>query len=375
MKLMQMDESFLNRGVNEGFSGGEKKRNEILQMAVLEPKLALLDETDSGLDIDALRVVASGVNSLRSPGRAIVMVTHYQRLLDYIAPDVVHVLSGGRILKSGDRTLALELERRGYDWVRAGGGRRMNAVALCRRARPVPVGVRVGSGRGCRTRPRCAAQRSITSWRPGFPSPRDEAWKYTSLRRLESRRFTGPYAARPAPGPSVSALSDTGSRVTVLDGRVLEVPGPGRAELQGFRVRTLAEALADGEQQSTLLRVPAGGGTERFAALNASLCPDAIVVDVARRRAARRRAASVRCRRRRFDHESPSPAGPRRARRRPRSSSCTTRATTMPSDSSTRTSRSRRRPTRSLRIYRQQSQGARTFLIERIEATVGQRAG
>jgi Fe-S cluster assembly ATP-binding protein len=113
MKLMQMDESFLNRGVNEGFSGGEKKRNEILQMAVLEPALALLDETDSGLDIDALRVVASGVNSLRSPERAIVMVTHYQR-----EPDYVHVLSGGRILKSGDKSLALELEKRGYDWIK-----------------------------------------------------------------------------------------------------------------------------------------------------------------------------------------------------------------------------------------------------------------
>jgi Fe-S cluster assembly ATP-binding protein len=122
MKLMQMDESFLSRGVNEGFSGGEKKRNEILQMAVLEPRLALLDETDSGLDIDALRVVANGVNSLRSPDRAIVLVTHYQRLLDYIAPDVVHVLSGGRILRTGDRTLALELERRGYDWVREEAG-------------------------------------------------------------------------------------------------------------------------------------------------------------------------------------------------------------------------------------------------------------
>ncbi len=118
MKLMQMDESFLNRGVNEGFSGGEKKRNEILQMAVLEPRLALLDETDSGLDIDALRVVATGVNSLRGPDRAIVMVTHYQRLLDYIEPDFVHVLSDGRILKSGDKSLALELEKRGYDWVR-----------------------------------------------------------------------------------------------------------------------------------------------------------------------------------------------------------------------------------------------------------------
>jgi Fe-S cluster assembly ATP-binding protein len=118
MKLMQMDESFLSRGVNEGFSGGEKKRNEILQMAVLEPQLALLDETDSGLDIDALRVVANGVNSLRRPDRAIVLVTHYQRLLDYIEPDVVHVLSDGRILRSGDKSLALELEKRGYDWVR-----------------------------------------------------------------------------------------------------------------------------------------------------------------------------------------------------------------------------------------------------------------
>jgi Fe-S cluster assembly ATP-binding protein len=118
MKLMQIDESFLNRGVNEGFSGGEKKRNEILQMSVLEPALALLDETDSGLDIDALRIVANGVNALRSPERAIVMVTHYQRLLEYIEPDRVHVLSGGRILKSGDKTLALELEKRGYDWVK-----------------------------------------------------------------------------------------------------------------------------------------------------------------------------------------------------------------------------------------------------------------
>jgi Fe-S cluster assembly ATP-binding protein len=118
MKLMQMDESFLSRGVNEGFSGGEKKRNEILQMAVLEPKLALLDETDSGLDIDALRVVAAGVNAQRSPERAIVLVTHYQRLLEYIEPDYVHVLSEGRILRTGDKSLAKELEKRGYDWVR-----------------------------------------------------------------------------------------------------------------------------------------------------------------------------------------------------------------------------------------------------------------
>ena len=118
MAVLGMDPKFLNRGVNEGFSGGEKKRNEILQMAMLEPRLAILDETDSGLDIDALRAVAEGVNALRSPDRAIVLVTHYQRLLDYVEPDYVHVLSEGRIARSGDKTLALELEEKGYDWVR-----------------------------------------------------------------------------------------------------------------------------------------------------------------------------------------------------------------------------------------------------------------
>jgi Fe-S cluster assembly ATP-binding protein len=117
MKLMQMDESFLSRGVNEGFSGGEKKRNEILQMLVLEPALAVLDETDSGLDIDALKVVARGVNSLRAADRGVLLITHYQRLLDHIVPDQVHVLARGRIARSGDKTLAHELEKRGYDWV------------------------------------------------------------------------------------------------------------------------------------------------------------------------------------------------------------------------------------------------------------------
>jgi Fe-S cluster assembly ATP-binding protein len=117
MRLMRMDESMLSRGVNEGFSGGEKKRNEVLQMLVLEPRLAILDETDSGLDIDALKIVANGVNTLRSPERSLVLVTHYQRLLDYIVPDHVHVLVKGRIARSGDKSLALELERRGYDWV------------------------------------------------------------------------------------------------------------------------------------------------------------------------------------------------------------------------------------------------------------------
>lgn len=118
MAVLGMDPKFLNRGVNEGFSGGEKKRNEILQMAMLEPSLAILDETDSGLDIDALKAVAQGINSLRSPQRAIVLVTHYQRLLDYVEPDFVHVLSDGKIVRSGDKTLALELEEKGYDWVR-----------------------------------------------------------------------------------------------------------------------------------------------------------------------------------------------------------------------------------------------------------------
>ncbi|MGB5164908.1 MAG: Fe-S cluster assembly ATPase SufC [Woeseiaceae bacterium] len=118
MALLGMDPKFLNRGVNEGFSGGEKKRNEILQMAMLEPSLAILDETDSGLDIDALKAVAAGVNALRSPERAIILVTHYQRLLDYIVPDFVHVLSEGRIARSGDKSLALKLEEQGYDWVK-----------------------------------------------------------------------------------------------------------------------------------------------------------------------------------------------------------------------------------------------------------------
>ena len=116
--MVEMDSSFVNRPVNEGFSGGEKKRNEILQMAVLEPKLAILDETDSGLDIDALKIVAEGVNKLRKPDRASIVVTHYQRLLNYIIPDYVHVLVDGRIVKSGGKDLAFQLEEKGYDWVK-----------------------------------------------------------------------------------------------------------------------------------------------------------------------------------------------------------------------------------------------------------------
>jgi Fe-S cluster assembly ATP-binding protein len=118
MKLVEIDQALLSRSLNEGFSGGEKKRNEIFQMAMLEPQLAILDETDSGLDIDALRIVANGVNALKSPERATIVVTHYQRLLDYIVPDFVHVLYKGRIVKSGTKELALELEEKGYDWIR-----------------------------------------------------------------------------------------------------------------------------------------------------------------------------------------------------------------------------------------------------------------
>jgi len=117
MKLLDIDPSFLGRSLNAGFSGGEKKRNEILQMALLEPKLAVLDETDSGLDIDALRVVANGINKLHTPDNGMVLVTHYQRMLNYIVPDYVHVMEGGRIIRTGDKALALELEARGYDWV------------------------------------------------------------------------------------------------------------------------------------------------------------------------------------------------------------------------------------------------------------------
>ena len=123
-KVVAIDESLIKRPVNEGFSGGEKKRNEIFQMAVLDPALAILDETDSGLDIDALRIVAAGVNQLRSPERAMVLVTHYQRLLDYIVPDVVHVLLDGRIVRSGGKDLALELEKKGYEWLEAPAGSR-----------------------------------------------------------------------------------------------------------------------------------------------------------------------------------------------------------------------------------------------------------
>ena len=154
-KLLEMDQAMLSRSVNEGFSGGEKKRNEIFQMAVLEPRLAILDETDSGLDIDALKIVSHGVNALRSPDRAIVVVTHYQRLLNYIVPDFVHVLNDGRIVRSGGKELALELEEKGYGWIEAGRRERRRSHGPARRTardlrdelRRVPADARVRSGR------------------------------------------------------------------------------------------------------------------------------------------------------------------------------------------------------------------------------------
>jgi Fe-S cluster assembly ATP-binding protein len=131
-KIVEMEASFMSRSVNEGFSGGEKKRNEILQMAVLEPKLAVLDETDSGLDIDALRIVAGGINQLRNADNAIILVTHYQRLLNYIVPDFVHVLAGGRIVREGGKELAIELEDKGYDWIKGNGVGALGAPGLSR---------------------------------------------------------------------------------------------------------------------------------------------------------------------------------------------------------------------------------------------------
>ncbi|VUZ86533.1 transporter [Candidatus Methylomirabilis lanthanidiphila] len=128
MKLVELDQSLLNRALNEGFSGGEKKRNEIFQMAVLDPRLAILDETDSGLDIDALRIVANGIDALRSPDRAMILITHYQRLLNYVTPDFVHVLFEGRIVKSGGQDLAHELEAKGYDWIKVEVGLIQQAV-------------------------------------------------------------------------------------------------------------------------------------------------------------------------------------------------------------------------------------------------------
>src|SRR5947207_12251335 len=188
MKRMHIEDSFLSRGVNEGFSGGEKKRNEVLQMLVLEPRLAILDETDSGLDVDALKLVAAGVNSLRSPERSCLLVTHYQRLLEHVVPDFVHVLVRGRIARSGDRTLALELERRGYDWVSARRPEEnMSAPLTARIAEEHVLASRALAPPPALAARRRAALAALAA--QGLPTSRDENWKYANLRPLERLRF------------------------------------------------------------------------------------------------------------------------------------------------------------------------------------------
>ena len=180
MKLVELDEAFMNRSVNEGFSGGEKKRNEIFQMAVLDPKLAILDETDSGLDIDALRIVAEGVNALRSEKHSVLVITHYQRLLKYLVPDFVHVLADGRIVKSGGKELAEELEQKGYEWIEEEvRGRAMSSV-LEDRSTIAPVHIDGEPERVRRIREQAAERFNMLGW----PTTRSEEWKYTSLASL-----------------------------------------------------------------------------------------------------------------------------------------------------------------------------------------------
>ena len=193
LKLLDIDQAMLSRAVNEGFSGGEKKRNEIFQMALLEPKLAILDETDSGLDIDALKIVADGVNALRSPERAIIVVTHYQRLLDYIVPDFVHVLSGGRIVKSGGKELALELEEKGYGWIEPRAGRRQNRHDTAgREASTVARDAR-----------RAAARRSALA--PGPARSRGVALRRARVSRRCATRSGGSRTSRRSRRPSSSS--------------------------------------------------------------------------------------------------------------------------------------------------------------------------
>ena len=190
-KLLDIDQSMLSRAVNEGFSGGEKKRNEIFQMALLEPTLAILDETDSGLDIDALKLVADGVNAMRSPERAIIVVTHYQRLLDYIVPDFVHVLSDGRIVKSGGKELALELEKKGYGWIDARSGRSVTTMTqVAEKLQPwlarSSAGRRAAALAAGPARPRRRRFAAL-----GFPTVRDEEWRFTNVAPIaatDSRR-------------------------------------------------------------------------------------------------------------------------------------------------------------------------------------------
>ena len=272
MKLLEMDEALLNRPVNEGFSGGEKKRNEIFQMAVLEPKLAILDETDSASTSTRCKIVADGVNALRSPERAMLVVTHYQRLLNYIVPDFVHVLVDGRIVQSGGKELALELEEKGYGWLESRRRRGLSIdrhadrvddacdayVAAFERARAAaPARAGVADARR-------AAARSTAFARSGFPTTRDEDWRFTNVAPIAETAVRARRRRRPR--------VDRDARLAALT-----VPGARRARAR-VRQRPLRAGAVDAGR--------AAGGRRASASLAAALG-----ADPARRRAAPRRAA------------------------------------------------------------------------------------
>ena len=242
LKLLDMDEKLMNRSVNEAFSGGEKKRNEILQMAVLEPKLAILDETDSGLDIDALRIVAQGVNAMRSPDRAMLVVTHYQRLLNYIVPDYVHVLVDGRIVRSGGPELALELEDKGYGTYRSGSGRaspardenyegaiewQQQAHGNCKITQKASADSRNPLRATSLSWLRKLRQDAFARFsETGFPTTRDEDWRFTNPAAIAQTHFPArPQRPFPALAQGARAISNAGRRLPA-----------------GFRRRTLCAA-------------------------------------------------------------------------------------------------------------------------------------
>ena len=277
-KDLDIDQSMLSRSVNEGFSGGEKKRNEIFQMALLEPKLAILDETDSGLDIDALKIVAKGVNAMRSPERATIVVTHYQRLLDYIIPDYVHVLSGGRIVKSGGKELALELESRATAGSRPAPSRsRHSHDAAGREASPVG-GVRPASWRSAMAAGPPGAGRGDAL---GFPTVRDEEWRFTNVAPITGRRFqlagasTGLSVARADELPCAASATH---RVVVVNGRFAGAVT--RRRVAAWRRRGILGAAINGELQADREIVQryvgqlADFNTRAFAALNTAFLDD-----------------------------------------------------------------------------------------------------
>ena len=253
-----IDQDMLRRGVNVGFSGGEKKRNEILQMALLEPRLCVLDETDSGLDIDALKVVSEGVNRLRSPERAFVVITHYQRLLDYIVPDVVHVLSKGRIVKTGGKELALELEAKRLRAIPGRGGvrpnERRNPPDQDRGRDRARGELRRGEGARCRAPARCgacASRLSGASRRSGLPHRRVEEWKYTDLRAL--MRDAKPLAAPPDAAAKARA-KDAGATLAVDRG------APHRVRRRRVRAGAVRSRRPRAGPHHPLAGAGAGGG-------------------------------------------------------------------------------------------------------------------